>query len=238
MALKTFNLYCDESCHLENDHLQVMCLGYTKIAASDYPNYKESIKAIKNTHQSPTELKWNKLSMSRWSLYKALIDFFFEEKITFRTFLVKDKSQLDHAHYNHGSHDEFYYKSVYYLLNTPLNPNSNRYKVFLDIKDTRGKEKLLKIHEVFENKYYGESPFQYFQHIHSFENELIQLTDLFIGAITFKVRGEHLKSGASAVKCKIVEYIELKTGFPIDRGTSRHTPKFNIFEFNPRISTK
>ncbi len=234
MKKNSFNIYIDESCHLEHDKQEVMCIGYTKIKSSEYINIKNEIKAIKLAHNAPTELKWNKLSMSRWYLYKDLIDYFFYSAITFRCFLLKNKSNLNHAVFNENSHDKFYYKSVYLLLNTPLNPNRYSYRVFLDIKDTRGKEKLNKISEVFDHKYYGQSPFKHFQHIHSSENELIQLTDLFIGAISYKARGEYEKPDSSEVKRKFIKYLEMKTNYAIDCGTSRHASKFNIFEFTPQ----
>ena len=33
---KVYNIYSDESCHLQNDNMSVMCLGYTKIEANNY----------------------------------------------------------------------------------------------------------------------------------------------------------------------------------------------------------
>ena len=68
-------IYIDESCHLENDKLPLMCIGYTKLNAENYLIYKEEIKAIKRKHHSPKEIKWNKTSLSRLDLYKELIDY-------------------------------------------------------------------------------------------------------------------------------------------------------------------
>ena len=78
------NLYIDESCHLEHDKHPVMCIGYIKIDASHYDQLKEGIKSIKLKYKSPTEIKWNKLSTSRMDLYRALIDYFFEQPVSFR----------------------------------------------------------------------------------------------------------------------------------------------------------
>ena len=90
----TYNIYIDESCHLQDDDSEVMCIGYTKINQDDYFNVKQAIKEIKLKHKSPTEIKWNKLSMSRWEMYKDLIDYFFESTIEFRSVLVKNKQNL------------------------------------------------------------------------------------------------------------------------------------------------
>jgi len=44
----------DESCHLQNDGCEVMCIGYTKLPSSQYWGIKEEIKRIKLNHKSPT----------------------------------------------------------------------------------------------------------------------------------------------------------------------------------------
>ncbi len=233
--MSTKNLYIDESCHLEHDGFPVMCVGYTKINAMDYEELKETVKSIKLKHNAPTEIKWNKLSKSRIELYKELIDFFFEAPIHFRCILVKYKQKLNHEAFNKGDHDSFYYKLVYFLLNSSTNPpNGNDYRVYMDIKDTRGKERLAQITTVFENKHHGESPFIHFQHIRSDENEFLQLTDLFIGAITYKSRKEHEKEGASAVKNEVIAYLEEKSGYLLDEGTEPWEEKFNIFDHQPK----
>lgn len=230
--MKVYNIYSDESCHLQNDNMPVMCLGYTKIEADSYIPLKEKIKTLKLKHKSTTEIKWNTLSMSRLELYKDLIDFFFENDIEFRCILIKNKQKLDHDQYNQGDINNFYYKSIYLLLNNPYtNPANNHYRMYLDIKDTRGRNSLKKIAEVFQNKHKGHSPFIYFQHIHSHENEFIQLADLFIGAATYKARNEHLKPEASKVKLAVIEYLEKKSGYCISEGTEPWEAKFNIFDF-------
>ncbi|HBF88609.1 MAG TPA: DUF3800 domain-containing protein [Bacteroidales bacterium] len=232
MTNKMFNLYIDESCHLEHDGIQIMCIGYTKIEYEKYPIIKDDIKKIKLKHKAPTELKWNKLSMSRFPLYKELIDYFFSSNITFRCVLVKNKQNLDHEKFNRGDHNAFYYKMIYLLLNNKyINQKDEIYRVILDIKDTRGKERLTELANCLNNKNEGKSPFKYFQHIHSHENELLQLTDLFIGAITYKSRKENIKPNASKIKCEVINYLEKKTGYSLDDGTIPWESKFNIFDF-------
>ncbi len=231
-----YNLYIDESCHLEHDGMPVMCIGYTKIDAENYPVIKDHLKQLKLHYKTPTEIKWNNISTSRLPLYKALVDYFFDAEIFFRCILVKYKSKLDHKQFNQGDHNNFYYKLIYFLLQSATNPPANEYKVFLDIKDTRGKERLKKIEEVLHNKYNNNSPFKEFQHIHSNENVLLQLTDLFIGAITFKARGLEKLDGANKAKVEMVHYIEAKSGYVLDEGTEPWENKFNIFDHQPKQS--
>ncbi len=235
--MSKFNFYIDESCHIEHDLSNVMCIGYTKVEDSQILQLKDGIKAIKAKHGILHELKWNTISNTKLDMYKELIDYFFDSPIDFRCLLVKYKDRLNHQAYNQGSHDNFYYKMVFHLLsNVWINPNSDEYRVFLDIKDTNGREKLNMIEDVFENKYHGSSPFKTFQHIRSHEVQFIQLTDIFIGAVTYKARGLGEKENASPAKKELVRYIEEKSGYTIDEGTEPWETKFNIFDHQSRKS--
>ena len=232
-----YRIFIDESCHLENDGIEVMAIGYVKTPEDTINEIKENIKEIKLNHGVPHELKWNTCSNSKLQLYIDLVHFFFESDLTFRTVLVKYKQNLDHHQFNQGSHDNFYYKMVYTLLNNHwINPATDRYKVFLDIKDTRGRDKLQKITEVFNNYHNGESPFQSYQHIRSNESVFIQLADIFIGAITYKSRRLHKSDKANAAKVRVIEEIERLSGYSIDEGTEPWESKFNIFDHQPKKS--
>ncbi len=44
---KTFNIYCDESCHLENDHKPYMFLGKVSSAYNQVKLHTDYIKELK-----------------------------------------------------------------------------------------------------------------------------------------------------------------------------------------------
>jgi hypothetical protein len=104
----------------------------------------------------------------------------------------------------------------------------------MDIKDTRGREKLKKIEEVFQNYHKGGSPFVKFQHLRSHENDFFQLTDLFIGAITYKCRLIKGEVPENRSKLEFINYLEEKSGFSIDEATTLWETKFNIFDHQPK----
>lgn len=230
------NFFIDESCHLEHDGFSAMCIGCIKVPENMQERYKADIKNIKLKYGIKREFKWNTVSMAQYDLYKELIDYFFASEMEFRCVLVTYKDRLDHTSFNNGSHDNFYYKMIYYALYNPYKDYSqeNDCRVFLDIKDTRGREKLDKIQQVFDNKFHGHSPFTYFQHIRSHESQFIQLTDLLIGAVCYKARGMETKPDASEAKIKLIEYLEQKSGYVLNEGTEPSESKFNIFNHQPR----
>jgi hypothetical protein len=228
----TYNLFVDESCHLEHDRIEVMCIGYTKVPLIKYEVLRKELTSMKNKFSTPTEIKWNKFSGTRLPLYKAMVDFFFDAPIDFRCILIKHKDRLKYEDFNRGEHDNFYYKMTYYLLRP--NPPDITYRVFMDIKDTRGKEKLRKIESVFDNLHHGASPFIHFQHLHSHDNVFFQLTDLFIGAITYKTRGLAEVANSNPAKLEFVNYLESKAGYSLNEGIPIWDSKFNIFDFQPQ----
>jgi hypothetical protein len=226
-----FNIYIDESCHLEHDDSNVMCIGYTHLPEDRYIELRDTIKALKLKHKTPTEIKWNTLSNSRWALYKELIDLFFCNDIEFRAILIKDKKNLGPKDFSRKDQHSYYYKTLTNLLKNKVFTTQNSYKVYLDVKDTRGKQRIKFLESELEQTLPGKSPFIYFQHLHSNDNEFLQLTDLFIGAICYKARRLHTKENASEVRVKVINYLEKVYGYTLDDGTEPWDTKFYIDDF-------
>lgn len=223
----TYDLFLDESCHLEHDGISIMTLGYVKVPHLVSKDLRLGIRSIKEKHGKFKELKWSKFSAKNLDLYRELVDYFFETPLEFSCILVKYKERLDHSDFNMGKHDNYYYRIIFHLLQ-PM-PTNGDYRIFIDYKDTKGKEKLSKIKEYLNEKCAGVSPFRRFQHLRSHENEFFQLTDLFIGAIAYKSR-TNIKDNlpANPAKLEFVQYLEAKSGFCLDEGTTPWETKFKI----------
>src|SRR3990172_12780696 len=117
-----FNIYADESCHLEHDGHEVMVLGATWCPLEEVKHQAEMMKYLKTKHRAQGELKWNRVSPSRLPFFLEVVDHFFDQDpLHFRALVVKDKPRLDHEMYNRGSHDAFYYKMHFYLLRNIIN---------------------------------------------------------------------------------------------------------------------
>jgi hypothetical protein len=226
-----YNIYCDESCHLENDRQPVMLLGAVWCQKSYVKKVSAEIREIKSKHNARGELKWVKVSRARQLFYTELVDYFFKTpQLHFRCLVVDDKSKLDHDYFNLGSHDTFYYKMYYSMLKTILSPE-NRYYIYIDIKDTRSQNKVNKLREVLCNNVYDftRQMIVNIQQIRSHESELLQLADLLIGAVSYKNR--NLKENSA--KVLIVKAIEKKIGQSLCLSTSLFKDKFNLFVFTP-----
>ena len=104
---KTFNIYCDESCHLENDHKNYMFLGSVSCAFPQVKRHTERIKELKNKHKFNAEIKWSNVSMSKIDFYLDLVDYFFDTDLWFRAVGI-DKSKIRCNDDN--TFDDFYYR--------------------------------------------------------------------------------------------------------------------------------
>ena len=233
---RSFSLYCDESCHLEHDRMPVMAWGAVFCPKSQVRAVSEAIRALKAEHGlSPTfEAKWTKVSPAKHLFYLALVDLFLEdERLRFRGLLVPDKSVLDHARFSQ-SHDDWYYK-MYFTMLRPVFCAPHRYRVYLDVKDTRGGAKSRKLHEVLANSLYDfdHQCIERVQQIRSHESELLQIADLLIGALTYANRG----LSSSSAKTAVVERLRTRLGGQVLTRTSAFSAtKFNILVWRPQDS--
>ncbi len=232
MAKEIYNIYCDESCHLENDRQPIMALGAVWCNKNEAKRLAQEIAELKRRHNANGELKWVKVCNSREKFYLDLVNWFFAEKaIHFRALVVLEKNRLNHDLFNDNSHDNFYYKMYFSLLNKLLSPES-KYDIYLDIKDTRSAEKNHKLKEVLCNDRYdftGEMIGE-LKNIRSHDSHLLQIADFLLGALSYKHRGLN----KNETKLKVIDQIERK-GYQLTSSTPLREDKFNIFLFTPRI---
>lgn len=219
MKNKTFNFYCDESCHLENDKMPYFILAYTSVAYNQVKNHKERLKQIKEKHNFFSEIKWSKVSHSKYALYNEIVEYFFETDLKFRALIV-DKSQIKNEQFNQNF-DEFYYKMYYQLLNHKIDMEY-QYNVYLDIKDTLSATKVNKLKDILNIKY---SSIKTLQNIRSHESIFMQITDLLMGAISYYLRGLN----KVVAKNNIVEKIKKRANHDLMRSTPLYNSKFNLF---------
>ena len=230
------NIYCDESCHLEHDNAKAMLLGAISCNARDKVKFNNLIREIKIKHGlSPRcEIKWTGVSQSKLSYYLELIDTFYEAKyLSFRVVVIKDKALLNNQKYNDGDHDLFYSKAYYYLL-VPFIQNGDKYRIFVDIKDTLGGPRLSLLRDVLCNSKhdFNQDLVSQINQIRSHESELLQLTDLLIGAIGYYHNERCGAQGSSKAKNAVVNRLCEYYGKSITEGTSKTAEKLNVFLWN------
>ena len=225
-----FNIYCDESCHLEHDRQAVMVLGAVWCPLEKTREIASRIRDIKKKHGLPPvfEVKWTKVSRGKQSLYADLIDYFFDDDdLHFRALIVPDKTRLQHGAFAQ-THDTWYYKMYFDMLKVILSPHAG-FRIYLDIKDTRSADKIRKLHDVLCNNMYDfeRRIITKVQTVRSHEVEQLQLADLLIGAISYANRG--LQS--SPAKLTLVKRMEERSGYTLQKTTLLREEKVNLFRW-------
>lgn len=240
----TINIYCDESCHLQNDKEPVMVIGAVYCPIEKKEEIFERLYSFKlkhnlipknkkndNDNRTYYELKWNKVSKSKIEYYKDVINYFFDDDdLQFRVLVVSNKSAIDYEKFNH-THDTFYYKMYFGMLKAILNPE-NSHHIYIDIKDTRSKEKVHKLEQVLRNdKYdYSKEIIKKVQQVRSHEVEILQLTDLLVGATAYVNRG----LSNSKTKNELINLIKHRSKYSLRKSTLLKERKFNIFIWEPQ----
>lgn len=228
----TYNVYCDESCHLENDRQKAMVIGAVSCPLDKTREIAVRLREIKQKHGLPAhfEVKWTKVSPAKKALYLDLVDYFFDDDdLHFRALVVPDKSLLRHDAFPGQDHDGWYYKMYFDMLKVIFRPEA-RYRIYLDIKDTRGAQKAAKLHEVLCNNMYDFSRevIERLQLVHSHEIEQLQLADLLIGAVAYLNRGLEGNDG----KMAIIERMKKRSGYSLTKTTLLREEKVNIFRWH------
>lgn len=232
------NIYCDESCHLQNDDSDIMLMGAISCKKSDVRRFSQDIRRIKSQYglNPDFEIKWTKVSPAKVDFYIALIEYFFEHNLQFRCVVAKGKKELDNAAFNQ-TYDDWYYKMYYLLLSKMLDPTKN-YSVYIDIKDTNGGSKVRKLKTILNNFLYSfhETCLEKLQIVKSDEIELLQLCDLIIGCIGYQNRFVYSRSNVtlSSAKLCMCQKLEELAQRPLEQTTLLSEEKFNIFIWKPR----
>jgi len=229
------NIYCDESCHLETKDItednRYMVLGGISCPDHFKTEAFQRIKDIKKSHNISqfAEMKWTRVANGKYEAYEDIVNYFFDvTDFSFRAVAV-DKSQLNHEKHAQ-THDDFYYKMYWQMLEWFVEP-SNRYNIYLDLKDTLGVYKVKQLHKVLCHSQhdFDRKVIEKIQEVRSHEIAILQITDILIGAISYASR--YKEHGASEAKIKLINLIRKRSGYTLERSTSLGARKFNIFHW-------
>lgn len=230
------NIYCDESCHLEHDGINVMGLGGVWCDKNKYREITERIKEIKarNGVAPFSEVKWAKVGPLKKQLYIDLVNYFFDDDdLHFRGLIIPDKSILRHDRFNQ-THDEWYYKMYFEMLKMIFSPTCHYY-VYVDIKDSHSGARVKKLHDVCCNSQFDFSQqiIKRIQPIRSEEVQIMQLVDILLGAVTYANRTFSPDFAKSETKCELIELIRSRSRYSLKQSTLLREEKFNLLVWRP-----
>ena len=219
-----YNYYCDESLNLQNDGSPYMILGYISAPYDRIKKLKEDIKELRKKYKNTLEVKWSNLNAWNYTFYADLVNFFFDRSdIRFRAIIV-DKKRYIAAKCNHD-YDRFYYLMYYQLIYHLLDTTST-YNIYLDIKDDLSSYRIEELKKIL-NVHMG--IIEKIQHVRSHEVDLLQLCDLFIGALSYNLNNIVKQA---LPKLRLIEKIRQRSGVSLEETTYKSAAKFNIFRIH------
>jgi hypothetical protein len=225
----TINIYCDESRHT-NTNDSYMVIGSVSCLREKKEDIFKRIYLLRKDHQTWSEFGWKTISPNRGDFYLALIEMFRSEpELSFRC-LVVDRTILNHEQYNSGDNELGFYKLYYQMLVHRLKPGCSYY-IYLDWQRNKDQKRFITLRDILRRKLSGKAKIMCLEPVSSHTAQLIQLTDLFIGAVGYAWN----KRQGSPIKlefCKALASAVDLTSLNIGTGPGRE--KFNIFHFTGR----
>jgi Protein of unknown function (DUF3800) len=224
------NIYCDESRHTSNPEDAYMVIGALSCPRDRKPLLSQKINLIKKEHGVGGEFGWKKLSPNHKDFYWALLELFkSESSLCFRC-LVVDRNILDHGKYNLGDDELGFYKLYYQMLGNWLKPGCS-YHIYLDWQRNKTQKRFVDLRDILRRKLMGKAKIACLEPVSSHNLPLLQLSDLFIGAVGY---AWNERSG-SATKVAFCNDLAAAVGFAqLRASTLQSAEKFNIFHFTGR----
>ncbi len=226
-----FEIYCDESrqelfrTRRAAQGVYVI-IGGIWIEAKKRTYYKNLIHQLRERYRVYGEFKWNRVSPSRLDFYLDLVRLFFREEMRFRC-IVLALDEMDAVQFHEADEELMFYKFYYQLLH-PWILDLNRYRIFVDMKTNRIPDRLRTLKRVLSNANLS-SEILDVQALPSKEVDLIQLTDVLIGAVGYAF---HNLRTSDAKRCVVGE-IERFLPYHRIQSTWKGEEKFNVFRFRP-----
>lgn len=220
-----YYIYCDESRHTSDVGDHFMVIGAISCPERLKRAVVRRIHNLRAIHGAQGEFGWKRLSPNKRGFYWALIDLFATEpELQFRCIVV-DRTQFVSDDPELG-----FYKLYYQMLIHWLSPGCT-YRILLDQQQNREQGRFATLRDVLRRKLSGRARISFLEPADSTSLDLMQLTDLLIGAVGYERNGR----STSEVKVQFCQDLAAAIGVEaISQSTAPGEPKFNVFHFGSR----
>jgi hypothetical protein len=197
-----------------------LVIGGIIVARKYHPQFEDEIIAARGADLPPSsrdgtsrEMKWTKVSTAKLEAYKRVVDTFFSfaNKMPISTAHIDFHCVVVDAKIKAGRMNEAGYNKEIAVLGQKLvrNYRNGLFRLHLDFRTTS--EPLKPIQDRMNhiaNKYIGKKdwPFRLLQFEDSKHFQTLQVADLLLGAIAFRLNGFDKAKGASDAKIKLADY--------------------------------
>lgn len=231
-AAQISDAYIDESSQSQHRYL---VLGGVILPSGDARTITNLILEARLPELPQGEMKWGKVSRAKLDAYKRVVDVFFDPRlhrtIEFHS-LVVDTTKVDHARFNQGSREIGFNKEVYQLAMKFGRLYSSLFHIYPDRRTTTQRSEDLRLMLNRGIKKSGDKrdwPYRRVQFRESEEVPLLQLADIFAGAVAYHLNGHRNIAGASPAKISLSDYVLAKAHVSNVHRDTMMSGKFTIW---------
>lgn len=219
-----YNVYCDES--RVDSPGQFMCIGGVMCPQDEKQRIVHRIHQLRYKHNVQGEFGWKTVCPSKTHYFENLINYFFEEDCLHFRCVLLDKEKTKFA-----SNNDRFQKTYYQVFNNWLDRRC-QYHIFIDHR-VDDKTRIPKLRQCTINTRMFGTSVKFIEEVESYENDLIQLADLLIGALGYQWNETYALHGASKSKIAVCELIANHLSVKTLNGytTGPNEDKFNVFHF-------
>lgn len=229
------NIYCDESRHTSGED-KYMVIGAIKCNRELKSKLVHQIHSMKKKYNTQGEFGWKRLSPNKKEFYFELINLFINTQLSFRCIVV-DKDKLNYDLYHGGDKELGFYKFYYLMLKEILESNSE-YHIYLDWQQNSDQHRFKDLKFFLEKKLQGKAKISCLEPVTSTNQPLIELVDLFIGAVGYQYNDRNSSKvklefcNKLAIELNKLNLSSFKMG-NLKTFTAKDENKFNIFKWEP-----
>lgn len=205
------DIYLDESSQTKHRYLVI---GGIIVPTSRATDLSKQIAAARLPELPMGEMAWTKVSRGKLVAYKRVVSLFFDmtptNLIEFHS-LVVDTSMIKDFAFNSGSRETGFNKEIYQLLRKFGRLHKRRlFHVYLDKRNTKSKTEDLRTILNRGIAKAGDARDWPYRRVHFREScdcNILQLVDIMLGALAFRLNGHRDAQGASPAKCELSDYV-------------------------------
>jgi len=227
------DIYCDES---GTDSGRYLVIGGLWVKRLYHPIILRQLTAFRTKYELTREIKWAKISKGYFNQYKDLLDLYFNcwNRVRFYCIVV-EKQKVDWHTYHHNDHELGFYK-FYRLLIRYRMSGEYRYYLWADQRNNRVPNRLHTL-QCYANmdctKHIGVSPLVHVQEINSRMSDIMQLSDVLIGA----VRACYCEDISGEAKVEFCNYLQSRLGVSsLSEIENKRDALFNIWKWRPKTN--
>lgn len=229
-------VHCDESC----ENFRYLGLGASVTRVERSSTIMGSIAAYRHEHRMLAELKWSKVTNQKELEYRALIDMFFAlnnaNMLHFHA-LFSDTHKFNHKKFNESDSEMGIYKLYYQLLIFRVARVCKNAQVHVIIDERHTNYSLSLLKTILNNGARKEFGFAHdvFRSVEpgvSHKNDMMQLHDVILGAVTTRRNGNHLIETTRIAKKNLSEHVLAQSGLrSYEYNTPPSNKRFSIWNF-------